>query len=510
MEKKTNTPKNAGQWSHRAGESRVRRQGEQNAESRVRGRGEQDAESRVRRQGEQNAERRVRRRGEQDAERRVRRQGEQDGERRPKGQDSQKNGQRHGMNVADRAVCPAAKRCGGCTMQGIPYKKQLRQKQQKVGELLADICPVIHPVTGMDQPEHYRNKTHAVFGYERGKIISGTYEEGTHCIIPVDECMIENETADAIIRDVRKLLPSFKIKVYDEDSGYGLLRHMLVRTGLYSGEVMVVLVTASPILPAKNQFVKALRALHPEITTIVLNVNEQRTSMVLGPRNIVLYGKGYIEDRLCGCSFRISPSSFYQVNPKQAQLLYEKAVELAALTGRERLIDAYCGTGTIGIVAAKKAGEVIGIELNQDAVRDAVANAKRNAVKNIRFYQADAGEFMVGMAQSGEPADVVILDPPRSGVPEAFIRAVSRLSPERVVYISCNPETLARDLRIFRECGYQAKEAWPYDMFPFTGHVETVCLLAKLNVGHDIDMELNLTVAGSKAIYGGLKNAQFK
>ncbi len=490
MEKKTNTPKNAGQWSHRAGERRVRRQGEQYGERRVRRQGEQNAERGVRRQGEQygerrpkrqgeqNAERRVRRQGEQNAERRVQRQGEQNAERRPKRQDRQKSGQGHEMNVADRGVCPAAKRCGGCTMQGIPYKKQLRQKQQKVGELLADICPVIHPVTGMDQPEHYRNKTHAVFGYERGKIISGIYEEGTHCIIPVDECMIENETADAIIRDIRKLLPSFKIKVYDEDSGYGLFRHVLVRTGLYSGEVMVVFVTASPILPAKNQFVKALRALHPEITTIVLNVNEQRTSMVLGSRNIVLYGKGYIEDRLCGCSFRISPSSFYQINPEQAQLLYEKAVELAALTGRERLIDAYCGTGTIGIVAAGKAGEVIGIELNQDAVRDAVANAKRNAVKNIRFYQADAGEFMVGMAQSGEPADVVILDPPRSGVPEAFIRAVSSLSPERVVYISCNPETLARDLRIFGECGYQAKEAWPYDMFPFTGHVETVVMLS--------------------------------
>ncbi len=375
--------------------------------------------------------------------------------------------------------CPVAKRCGGCTMQGILYPKQLEKKQHMVEELLKGICPV-KPIIGMENPLHYRNKVHAAFTKVRGgKIISGIYEEGTHHVIPVDSCMIENQKADAIIRDIRDLLPSFKIKTYDEDSRYGLFRHVLIRTGYHSGEVMVVLVLASPILPSKNNFVKALRALHPEITTIVLNVNDQKTSMVLGTRNIVLYGKGYIEDQLCGYTFRISPNSFYQVNPAQTEILYTKALEQAGLTGRERVIDAYCGTGTIGIIASSKAKEVLGIELNPEAIRDAISNAKYNKVSNIRFQQADAGAFMVRMAEQNERADVVIMDPPRSGSSEAFINSVAKLSPERVVYVSCNPETLARDLKLFKKKGYRAVEAVPVDMFPFTAHCETVCLLAK-------------------------------
>ncbi|MCM1536984.1 MAG: 23S rRNA (uracil(1939)-C(5))-methyltransferase RlmD [bacterium] len=389
--------------------------------------------------------------------------------------------------------CPVSKRCGGCTMIDMPYPAQLERKQRQIEELLKGICPKIHKIKGMKEPLHYRHKVHAVFSWQKGRVVSGIYEEGTHRVIPVDSCLLEQETADAIIRDLCTLITQFRMKVYDEDSGYGLFRHALIRVGLHSGEVMVVLVLASPILPSKNHFVKALRELHPEITTIVLNVNAQRTSMVLGERMIPLYGKGYIEDQLCGCTFRISPSSFYQVNPRQTELLYQKAVELAGLHaemhagvpagqhGKRRVLDAYCGTGTIGIIAAKQAGEVIGVELNRDAVKDAAANAKRNQVSNIRFYQADAGEFMTQMAKSGEKADVVILDPPRSGSTEAFIKAVRKLSPPRVVYISCNPETLARDLQVFRGNGYRAKEAFPYDMFPFTGHVECVVLLTKMS-----------------------------
>lgn len=384
----------------------------------------------------------------------------------------------------EEGLCLASKRCGGCTMIHVPYPVQLEKKQRRVEELLKGVCPDIHKIKGMKEPAHYRNKVHAVFSYQKGKIISGIYEEGTHHVIPVDSCLLENETADAIIRDIRALLGQFRIKAYDEDSGYGLFRHALIRVGFQSKEVMVVLVLSNPILPSKNHFVKALRTLHPEITTIVLNVNDKRTSMVLGERMITLFGKGYIEDQLCGFTFRISPSSFYQVNTKQTELLYQKALELAELTGKERVIDAYCGTGTIGILASKYAGEVIGVELNQDAVRDAVANAKRNERKgtasNICFYQADAGRFMVQMAECGETADVVILDPPRSGSTEEFIKAVRRLSPTRVVYISCDPETLARDLKIFRAHGYIAKAAYPYDMFPFTEHVETVCLMSRV------------------------------
>lgn len=383
------------------------------------------------------------------------------------------------INPKPEGSCPVAKRCGGCTMQGIPYEKQLKKKQRMVEAELKDLCPV-KPMIGMKEPFYYRNKVHAVFASARGgKIISGIYEEGTHRVIPVDSCMIENQTADAIIRDIRDLLPSFKIRPYDEDTGYGLLRHVLIRTGYRSAEVMVVLVLSSPILPSKNNFVKALRALHPEITTIVLNVNAQKTSMVLGNRNIVLYGKGYIEDGLCGCTFRISPNSFYQVNPVQTEILYRKALELAKLTGKECVLDAYCGTGTIGMIAAKEARSVIGVELNPDAVRDAVVNAKQNGVKNISFYQADAGEFMVQMAKRGEAADVVIMDPPRSGSSPAFINAVGRLRPSRVVYVSCNPVTLARDLRLFKKQGYEAKQAIPVDMFPWTEHVETVVLMSR-------------------------------
>ena len=267
--------------------------------------------------------------------------------------------------------------------------------------------------------------------------------------------------------------------IHNEDSGYGLLRHVMVRTGFASGEIMVVLVCVSPVFPSKNNFVKALRKLHPEITTIVLNVNDRTDSMVLGKRDIVLFGRGYIEDELCGCTFRISPQSFYQVNPVQTKNLYEKAISLAGLTGNERVMDAYCGIGTIGLIASRDAREVISVELNPDAVRDAVTNAKRNQIKNVSFYQNDAGAFMVSMAEKGEKADVVFMDPPRAGSDEAFLSSVVTLSPKKVVYVSCNPETLARDLRYLTKHGYKAEEAWGYDMFAWSEHVETVCLLTQ-------------------------------
>lgn len=381
--------------------------------------------------------------------------------------------------MGDSGGCPVAKKCGGCQYQGVPYEKQLSGKQEQVRKLLKPYCPV-HPIIGMDDPCHYRNKVHAVFDrLKNGTIISGVYEEGTHRVVPVENCLIEDEISDAIINDIRGLLKSFRIKTYDEDTGYGLLRHVLIRRGFSTGQVMVVLVLGSPVLPSKNNFVKALRELHPEITTIVINVNNKKTSMVLGDKETVIYGKGYIEDELCGLTFRISPKSFYQINPVQTEKLYAKAIELAGLTGKERVIDAYCGIGTIGMVAAKHAKEVIGVELNKDAVRDAVRNARQNNVKNISFYTADAGKFMVQMAQQGEHADVVFMDPPRSGSDEAFLKSVLKLNPKRIVYISCNPETQARDLKYLVEKGYQAEGAYPYDMFPFTSHTENICLLSR-------------------------------
>lgn len=403
-------------------------------------------------------------------------------------------GARHGLNKADGAgekrrtykadasgnLCPYAKKCGGCEYQGMEYEKQLQEKQKLIQEYVGKFCKVL-PIIGMEHPYHYRNKVHAAFdisngsgGQKKGAVISGIYKAGTHEVIPIDSCLIEDETADAIIRDIRGLLKSFKIKTYDEDTGYGLLRHVLVRRGFQSGEVMVVLVLGSPILPSKNHFVQALRELHPEISTIVINVNSKRTSMVLGDKESVIYGKGYIEDTLCGRTFRISPKSFYQVNPVQTEVLYRKAVEYASLTGKETVVDAYCGIGTIGLIAASEAKEVISVELNRDAVRDAVINAKRNEIRNVQFYQADAGKFMVEMADQGAKADVVFLDPPRSGSDEAFLSAVVRLGPERVVYVSCNPVTLGEDVGYLVRNGYEAVECQGVDMFPWTGHVEVV------------------------------------
>ena len=364
-------------------------------------------------------------------------------------------------------------------MLDLPYDLQLKKKREELETLLKGICTV-KGMIGMENPFHYRNKVHAVFDRDRrGNIISGIYQENSHIVVPVEKCMIEDEKADEIIGTIRGMLKSFKIRTYDEDTGYGLLRHVLIRRGFTTGEIMVVLVTASPVFPSKNNFVKALRQKHPEITTIVQNINGRGTSMVLGDREQVMYGRGYIVDELCGFKFRISSRSFYQVNPVQTEKLYRKAMELADLKGNETVIDAYCGIGTIGMIASPKAGRVIGVELNEDAVRDAISNAKMNQVENIRFYCNDAGRFLVSMAESGETADLVFMDPPRSGSTEEFMNSIAKMSPEKVVYISCNPETLARDLKYLKKLGYGAKEAWGVDMFPATGHCECVVLMAK-------------------------------
>ena len=405
-----------------------------------------------------------------------------------KRQDDRKTSHVQGKNASVQAeakterkksLCPHFKTCGGCQYLDMPYEKQLEHKKKEVSDLLRPFCRV-EEIIGMDDPFHYRNKVHAVMARDRkGRIISGVYKEGTHTVLPVETCLIENKKADEIIGTIRELLPSFKMKVFDEDTGYGFLRHVLVRTAHATGEIMVVLITASPVFPSKNNFVKALRKVHPEITTVVQNVNGRDTSMVLGEKEHVLYGPGFIVDVLCGKKFRISSKSFYQINPVQTEKLYNLAIEAAGLTGKETVVDAYCGIGTIGIVAASAAKEVIGVELNRDAVRDAVTNAKANSEKNIRFYNNDAGKFMVQMASQNAHADVVFMDPPRSGSTEEFMDAVAILNPDRVVYVSCNPETLARDLAYFKKKGYRAEKAWAVDQFPATSHVETVVLLGR-------------------------------
>ena len=379
-------------------------------------------------------------------------------------------------DTRERQECPYHKKCGGCEYSDIPYEEQLQKKEKRVAKLLREFGKV-EPIVGMSYPYYYRNKVHAVYAQKKnGQVICGTYEKDSHRVVDIESCLLENKGSTAIIRDIRGLLRSFKIKPYNEDTGYGLLRHVLVRHAHATGEVMVVLVLASPVMPSKNNFVKALRKMHPEITTVVLNINGRNTSMVLGEQEKVLYGKGYIVDELMGMRFRISAKSFYQVNPIQTKHLYQGALDMAGLTGKERVLDAYCGTGTIGMIASRDAKEVTGVELNRDAVRDAITNAKTNQVKNICFVCQDATEYICKAAEKKENFDVVLMDPPRAGSTKEFVDAVISLAPERVVYVSCNPQTLARDLKWFRR-GYKVEKMRPYDMFPLTDHVESVVLM---------------------------------
>ena len=411
--------------------------------------------------------------------------------------------------MTEEKKCPLYKKCGGCQLQNLSYAEQLKFKQRKVEKLLGEFGRV-EPIIGMDEPYHYRNKVQAAFATARnGKIISGVYQSGTHSIVCVDSCLTEDRKADEIIVSIRNMLKSFRIQPYDERSGGGTLRHVLVKRGFKTNQIMVVLVTSGPIFPAKNNFVKALRKKHPDITTIVHNINPYQTSLVLGERENVLYGTGKIEDELCGLTFRISPRSFYQINPVQTEVLYSTAMEYADMTGSEKVIDAYCGIGTIGLVASKRAGEVIGVELNRDAVHDAISNAKRNGIKNVRFFCDDAGEFMLGMAQDGEKADIVFMDPPRAGSDECFLSSLVTLAPKKVVYISCNPETQQRDLHFLTKRGYKVEKIQPVDMFPHTNHIETVCLLVLRNpvthINIDVDVEEMVQDKRGMATYGQIK-----
>lgn len=376
--------------------------------------------------------------------------------------------------------CPIMEKCGGCQYLNVPYQEQLQTKQKKVQDLLGKMVQ-LEPIIGMKDPYFYRNKVTATFGRMKdGTVYAGLYEEKSHRLLKRSKCYLENELSGRIIDELTKMVKSFKWTVYNERSGFGLVRHAMIRTAKQTGEVMVILVTTSNILPGAKNFSKALKAKIPEITTIVQNVNDRDTTMVLGQRDIVLYGKGYIEDVLCGCRFRLSPQSFYQINPVQTEVLYGKALEYAGLKKDQRVLDAYCGIGTIGICAAGSTGHVIGAELNREAVRDAKNNAQINGLKNIEFVNADATEFMVNMADAGEKVDVLFMDPPRSGSTEEFLQAAIRLNPSKIVYVSCGPDTLARDLKyVLKNSKYTVKRAVAVDMFPMCEHVETVCLLSK-------------------------------
>lgn len=423
----------------------------------------------------------------------------------------------HGKSSAKKATakkakgngCPHYKKCGGCQLQNMSYPEQLSFKQAKCIKTLGSFGRV-DEIISMESPYHYRNKVQAAFGTARGgKIISGVYQSSSHNIVCVDNCMIEDETADKIIVDIRAMLSSFKLRPYDEDTGRGFLRHVLVKRGFNTGEVMVVLVTGSAAFPKKHDFIKELLKRHSEITTIIHNINPYHTSLILGERETVLYGSGYIEDVLCGKRFRISAKSFYQINPVQTEKLYSKAIEFAGLTGKETVLDAYCGIGTIGLVAADRARRVLGVELNEAAVRDAKINAQINRTDNIDFICADAGKFMQSAAKNHTRVDTVFMDPPRAGSDRAFLSSLLELKPKKIVYISCNVETQARDLIYLCRDEYRVRKIQPVDMFPHTGHVETVVLLSREKADDHIRFSINTEDlkknVGGYATYGDIK-----
>ena len=378
--------------------------------------------------------------------------------------------------------CPVFDKCGGCQLLHMSETAQKSFKQGLCEDLLGGFGKV-RPILTAENPKNYRNKVHAAFARKRvgkgSKIISGIFEEESHRVTETTDCLIQDKRAAEYLRTVRKLMQDTHTEPYNEDTGRGTIRYVFLRTGRKSGEVLMALVTGTPEFPAKAKFAAEIKKKHPEIVTLIHNINPQKNSMVLGKKETVLYGNGYITDTLCGHTFRISANSFYQVNSEQTEVLYKTAVELAKITKEDTVIDAYCGIGTISLMAADYAGKVIGVEVNAQAVKDAKENAKRNNCTNVEFICQDAGEFMREQAKKGTAPQVVIMDPPRAGSDDAFLNSLVTMAPKRVVYISCNPETQARDLKKLTAKGYKVEVIQPLDMFPGTKHVEVVTYLTR-------------------------------
>ena len=373
--------------------------------------------------------------------------------------------------------CKICTSCGGCQYQQLAYSAQLKYKTKRVKESLSRIAKVdtkVLPCLGMDDPYNYRNKIQVPYNKDRnGKVKFGFYKENTHIIMPIKECAIEDKRAASILWDIKLLLEDMNIPVYNEDNGKGILRYVLIRTSHHYEELMVVLVTTQLNFPGQRNFINELVSRHPEITTIVENVNSRHTNVILGNQEKVLYGPGHIKDDILGLTFEISASSFFQVNPIQVEKLYASALNLIDFSKKEVVLDAYSGVGTIGLIAAKNAKKVISVEINKSAHKNAIENAKRNNIDNIEFICADAGEFI---SKYEGDIDVLIMDPPRSGSDETFLSTVINKRIEKIIYISCNPETLARDIAYLSSL-YKVTYVQPVDMFPMTAHIETVVCL---------------------------------
>lgn len=379
--------------------------------------------------------------------------------------------------------CPHFAQCGGCAWRHISYQEECKLKQQKVtdaAERIGGIQTVIKPILGSERTLRYRNKAQLPVGKAKdGAVQMGFYAFHSHRIIDCADCALQPAQFADVMRMTRAFLDATDNDIYDEATGKGRLRHLYIRYGEVTDELMVCYVVNGNGLKQEDLLVKMLREGLPNLKTVIINSNREKTNVILGRKNRVIYGSGTISDVLCGLTFRISPFSFWQVNRAQAERLYEQARAYAALTGEETLLDLYCGTGTIGLTMAKDCKTLIGVEIVADAARDAEQNAAVNTICNARFMCADAPQAAAQLEQEGIRPDVVVLDPPRKGCGEALVKTIAKMAPKRVVYVSCDPATLARDLRFFADAGYQTQEITPVDMFPRTAHVESVALVVK-------------------------------
>jgi 23S rRNA (uracil1939-C5)-methyltransferase len=380
--------------------------------------------------------------------------------------------------------CPVDRECGGCQLQHLDYPAQLAMKRQRVIDVLERIGGLsgvmVHPVTGMAEPWHYRNKVQYPVGWDRdGRVVMGFYRQGTHRIVPMSGCRLQPEAMNRMAAAVLRLLTGYQIPVYDERGGTGLLRHVLFRQGMGGAAIMVVFVTNGERAPRLTELAQSLVAEFPEIKSVIQNINTNRGNTVLGTQSRVVWGQAVIEDCLDGLRFKISPRSFFQVNPVQTEVLYRKAVEYAGLTGRETVGDAYCGVGSLTLFLARKAKLVYGIEVAPEAVRDAGENAALNGIGNVRFLVGATEKVLPELVGQGLRFDVGVVDPPRSGCERSALESFAANGVERIVYVSCNPSTLARDLKVLAELGYRTVEVQPVDMFPQTYHVECVARIVK-------------------------------
>lgn len=376
--------------------------------------------------------------------------------------------------------CDVVKRCGGCQLQHMSYESQLQYKTKQVKDAIERLGGLkdvtVHDTIGMDNPWRYRNKAQFPVGID-GDVMIGFYANRSHEIINTPQCSIQDEINDTVIQTVREFIKKYKISVYDENTGKGLVRHIVTRKGFRTGEVMVCIVINGDAIPNDKVLVELLSNSIDNLKSVVLNINKKSTNVILGDRNIVIYGEEAIYDYIGEFKFRISPLSFFQVNPSQTEVLYSKALEYADLKGNEIVFDAYCGIGTISLFLSKKAKMVYGVEIVPQAIDNAKENAKLNNISNVEFIVGESETVIPEMYKKGIKADVIVVDPPRKGCDEKLLDVIARMSPERVVYVSCNPATLARDLKYLSERGYRVREVQPVDMFPQTVHVEAIVLM---------------------------------